>query len=122
MHESSSNVDLPDRTPSPGYDFGGEHRAHSDFLTDGQQHGVHAGGIGAGKLGDVADPHQLPSTGIAAPHFGVALERSHEAKADRLDDRIDEIGNTPGFELLDARVQRFQAFSEIRDDNDLSRG
>ena len=94
----------------------------SDFLADGQQNGVHPGGIGAGELGDVADAHELPGIRIAAPNLGVSLERGHEAEADRLNDGIDEVRDTPGFQALDARVQRLQTLSEIGDDDDLSRG
>ncbi len=61
---------------------------HAQLLADGDQDGVHAGGVGAGELGDVADAHHLLGLGVPPPHLGIALEKSdrlgHGAKAVRI--------------------------------------
>src|SRR4051812_3815292 len=47
-------------------------------------------------------------------HFGISLERCHEAKADGLDHRIDQVANVPTFQRLDTPVHRVESLAKIR--------
>ena len=114
-HEPPGDVDLAHRAASPGDDLGGEHGAHAGLLRDGEEQGVHPGGVGAGELGDIPDPHQLPRLGVAPVGLGVALERCREPEADRLDDRVDEIADPPPLERLDRRGQGLDPLPEVGD-------
>ena len=67
--------------------------------------GVHAGRVRGRELGDVPDAHHLRHRGPAAVRLGVALERRHEAEADRLDDGVDEVRHPPALEALEAALQ-----------------
>ena len=87
VHEPARDVDLAHRAARPGDHLGREHGANAELLADGDEQRVDAGGVGGGELGDVADAHQHLGVGIAPARLGVALERGHEAEADRLDDR-----------------------------------
>src|SRR5206468_1919650 len=71
-----------------------------------------------GELGEIPDAHQHLRIGIPTPHFRVSLERRHEAEADRLENRIDQIADTPLFQLLDARIERVESATEIWHDDD----
>ena len=55
---------------------------------------------------------------VAPVDLGVALERRHEAEADRLDDRVDEIRHAPALQRLDAAVERIEALAEVGDHDD----
>ena len=48
-----------------------------------------AGRVDVGQLGEVADAHHHFGVGIAAAHVQIAAQAGREAKADRLQDRID---------------------------------
>src|SRR2546422_3397752 len=54
------------------------------------------------------------SPGIAAAHLGEALERAHEPEPDRLDDRVDEVGDAPALERGEARLRSEEHTSELQ--------
>ena len=115
VHQPPGNVDLPHGAAGPGDHLGGEHRAHAELLGNGDEHRVDAGGVGGGELGDVPDAHHLRRIRVAPVHFGVPLQRRHEAEADRLDHRIDEVADAPPVQRLDAPVKRVESGAEIGD-------
>src|SRR2546422_9080960 len=58
------------------------------------------------------------SPGIAAAHLGEALERAHEPEPDRLDDRVDEVGDAPALERGEARLEGLDALAEVGNHDD----
>ena len=70
-------VELTPAAAGPVDDFGREHAADAEFLTEAAQNDVDAGGIGIGQLGEIADAHHHFDVGIAPARFEIAAQRSH---------------------------------------------
>ena len=113
MHQAARHVRLAHRAARPRRDLGGQDGPHAQLLTYGDQQCVHSRRIGCGQFREVADPHQHFRHGILPPDFRVPFERGHEAEADRLEDRVDEIADAPLFQLLEAGLQRVERAAEI---------
>ena len=113
VHEAPGHVHLAHRAPRPWNHFRGQHRTDAQLLADGDEHGVHARGIGRGELGEVADAHQHPGFRVAPPRFGVALDRRGEPVADRLENRIDEIRDPAPGQRVEGRLQRVERSAEL---------
>ena len=118
VHETARDIDLANGSVRPRDHLGGEHRANAELLADGDEHRVHAGRIRSGELRDVADPHHHLGGGPAPPRLGVALQRRGEAESDRLDHRVDEVGDTELRERLERGRDGFQGRAKIGKRND----
>src|SRR5207245_10825691 len=82
VHQAPGDVDLPDRAPGPGNHFGGEHGAHSELLTNGDEHRVHPGRVRGGELGDVADAHDKLLAGISPDIDDITMSLAYDKEVD----------------------------------------
>ena len=73
------------------------------------------GRVGVGQLRDVADAHQDLDGRVARADLHVAVEGRREPEADRLDDRIDDVGPAERLEVGDAPVQGVELGRRVRD-------
>ena len=113
MHEPPGDVDLANGAARPRDHLGRQHGADAELLADGDHHGVHAGRVGGGELGEVADAHQHLGVWVSPPNFSVPLERRHEAEADRLEDRVDQIWDVQPRQFLEAGLERVEGAAQI---------
>ena len=105
VHEAARHVDLPHGAPRPRDHLGREHVPDAELLAEPDQERVHPGRVGVGQLGDVADPHQHLGPGVPRPDLHVPVERRREPEADRLDDRVDDVGAAQRLQMGDGPVQ-----------------
>ena len=115
VHELGRQDRLAHRASRPVDDLGGQHVADAELLAEADQHGVDAGGVGLGQLGQVADPHEHLDVGVAAADLQVAPEAGGEARADRLDDRVDEERLAELPQVGDGPVQAVQVVGRVGD-------
>ena len=71
--------------------------------------------VGLGQLGEVADAHEHLGVRVAAAHLEVAAEARREARADRLDDRVDEVRLAEPLEVGDRRVEAVEVLGRVGD-------
>ena len=115
VHELRREDRLLDRAGRPVDHLGGEHVADAELLAEADQQRGDPRAVGLGQLGEVADPHEHLRLGMAPAHLEVAPEAGREAGADRLDDRVDEIGLAEPFEVGDGRLEAVEVLGRVRD-------
>ena len=119
MDQAPGQVELAHRRPGPVDDRSRQDTSNLELLTEPEQDRVHPGGIHVGQLGQVADAHHHRGLGIAAANFDITAERGREAKADRLEDRVDAKGHALSAEEFDRLIEAFERAGLVGDRDDL---
>ena len=115
VHELCRQDRLADGAPRPVDDLRGQDVADPELLTEAEQHRRDPGRVGLGELGQVADPHEHLDVGVPAAHVQVAAEARGEARADRLDDRVDEERLAELLQVGDGRVEAVEVVGRVGD-------
>ena len=106
---------LAHRAARPVDDLGREDVADAELLAEADQQRGDARRVGLGELGEVADAHEHLGVRVAAAHLEVAAEARREARADRLDDRVDEVRLAEPLEVGDRLVEAVEVLGRVGD-------
>ena len=120
MDEPSPQVAFLDAAPGPVDHLGGEDRPDSHLRAEAEEANIHAGGVDVGQLGEIADPHHHRCLGVAFADVEIAAEARSEAEANRLEDRIEAVGDAVAVEPTDRGIKAFKRGGHVGDRHHLA--
>ena len=100
--------------------LGRQDRPDSHLGAEAEETNIHAGRVDVGELGEIADPHHHLGLGVALADVEIAAEARGETEADRLEDRIEAVGDAGSVEPTDRGLKAFERGGHVGDRHHLA--